>query len=332
MRKRTIKALFLAVLPIIVLLTSCERKFHQPDERYVFVAANIDLPYWQEAKSGFLEASRVLGVKAEFTGPTTYSPEQQLDAFRKAVASHPSGILVSPTRPDIFKDPIDAALQAGIPVICVDSDAPESRRILFVGTDNYRAGISSGERMASLLHEHGLVAVISIPGQQNLDERLRGVQEAFKRYPRIGITQVLDDRGDPRAAKDQVTSFLAAGQRIDGIVCLEASGGAGAAEALQARGLGGKIVIVAMDKNPATLDWISNHGIAATITQKPFTMSFYGMKFLDDLHHNVVHEFNDWRTAPTSPLPALVDTGTVLVDSNNLVAFLAEEAARPKAR
>lgn len=92
----------------------------------------------------------------------------------------------------------------------------------------------------------------------------------------------------------------------------------------------GKIAIVAMDKNPETLDWISRGAISATISQKPYTMSFYGLKFLDDLHHNIVHEFKDWRTAPTSPLPTRVDTGTAVVDKNNLATFKAAAAARPR--
>lgn len=57
-------------------------------------------------------------------------------------------------------------------------------------------------------------------------------------------------------------------------------------------------------------------------------MSFYGLKFLDDLYHNTVHEFKDWRTAPASPLPSRVDTGTAVVDSVNLAAFRAAEVTR----
>lgn len=76
-----------------------------------------------------------------------------------------------------------------------------------------------------------------------------------------------------------------------------------------------------MDKDPQTLDWIERDSIAATIAQKPYTMSFYGLRMLDDLHHNVVLEFKDWRTAPVSPLPTRIDTGTAAVDKSNLAAF-----------
>jgi len=92
----------------------------------------------------------------------------------------------------------------------------------------------------------------------------------------------------------------------------------------------GKIPIVAMDKSPDTLDWIERGAIAATITQKSYTMAFYALRFLDDLHHNAVHEFKDWKTAPVSPLPANVDTGTAIIDQSNVNTFKAAVAERSK--
>ena len=319
-----------AVLVATLFSASCQKPFHEETEHYVFVASNVTLPYWQDAKAGLMDGARTLGVKAEFQGPATYSPEEELDAFKKAVDSNPSGILVSPARPELFNDAISAAVKKGIPVICIDSDAPDSGRILFVGTVNYHAGMQSAERLATLIHGEGTIIIITIPGQQNLDERMRGVQEVFKKYPKIKIVETVDDKGDPRQANDQVSSMVEHKQKLDGILCLEASGGPGAAEALHRLDQAGKIPVVAMDKNPETLDWIERGAITATVAQKPYTMAFYGLKFLDDLHHNIVHEFKDWKTAPVSPLPTSVDTGTAVIDSSNLAAFRAAEAARPK--
>jgi len=316
----------LAVVCLTGLLFSCQKPFHEETEKYYFLAANTSVPYWQEAQAGFMDAAKVLGVKAEFDGPKSYSPDEELADFQKAVALHPSGILVSPARADMFKDAIDAAVKSGIPVICVDSDAPQSARVLFIGTDNFQAGTESGKRIAEILHGQGRVVVITNPGQLNLDERVRGVQEALKKYPGIKIVRTLDDKGDPRLANDQVSALLESKDekdKMDGIVCVEASGGPGSAEALHRLNMDGKIPIVAMDKGTDTLDWIKQGVITATIGQKPYTMSFYGLKFLDDLHHNIVHEFKDWRTAPVSPLPANVDTGTAVIDSANLAVFQA---------
>lgn len=325
--KHSFRIVSLAVILLVAgFVASCQKPFHDENERYIFVASNINLSYWQEAQAGFMDAAGGLGVKADFTGPTFYSPEEELKAFKEAVAKNPSGILVAPTLPALFEQPIDDAIKAGIPVICIDSDAPESKRILFIGTDNYQAGVESGKQMAELLKGKGRVAIITIPGQFNLDERMRGVNEVFQQHRDIKVVATLDDKGDPRSANDLVSPLLEK-KSIDGILCLEASGGPGAAEALHRLSLGGEFPVVAMDKNPETLDFIDSKMISVTIAQKPYTMAFYGLRFLDDLHHNVVHEFKDWRTAPVSPLPARVDTGTAVINSGNVAAFRAAMVA-----
>lgn len=321
------------VLPVIlpaILLASCAQPYHQPEERYIFVAFNTNLPYWQEAEAGLTDAAKQMGVKAELTGPTTFSPNEELTAFQQAVAQKPSGILLSASNPEIFKSPIYAAVQQGIPVICVDADSPESARLLFVGTDNFRAGQESGKRIADLLGGKGNVAVITIPGQFNLEERLRGVNDVLKKFPGIKIVKTVDDKGDPRNAYDAISTLVKSKDKPDGILCLEASGGAGAADALHRLDLTGKIRIVSFDKDPETLDGIEKGWISATIVQKPYVMAYYGLKFADDLHHNAVHEFKDWRTAPTPPMPGFVDTGTAIVDKNNLAVFREALAAHPK--
>jgi ribose transport system substrate-binding protein len=322
MRSFPMKAYLLAVL-LAVLLASCGPSFHQKNERYVLVCANMNLPYWQEAKAGLMDAAHALGVKAEFTGTPTYDPQAELKKFQEVLASHPTGILVSPARASDFQDAIDSALKAGIPVICIDSDAPDSRRIMFIGTNNYKAGLTSGETIAKVMQEHGHLAIITIPGQNNLEERLRGVEDALKKYPYIQVVKVLDDQGSTQTASDEVTSLIQSGSKPDAILCLEASGGPGAASALVHLELEGKIPVVAMDANPETLDWISKGAIDATIAQKPYTMAYYGLKMLDDLHHNIVHEFTDWKTAPTSPLPSIIDTGTSVVNASNVESYKA---------
>jgi ribose transport system substrate-binding protein len=196
---------------LTIALASCGKApYHQPEERFVFVASNINLPYWQEAQAGLTDAGAALGVKTDFTGPASYAPNEELIAFQKAVTEEPSGIMLSATKPDLFTTAIDGAIAQGIPVICVDADVPGSRRILFVGTDNVRAGTESGKLMAEILHGEGRIVVIAIPGQLNLDERERGVNEALKKYPGMKVVQTIDDRGSPRIANDQISALLQA--------------------------------------------------------------------------------------------------------------------------
>jgi len=305
----------------VLLLASCGKPAHDKTERYVLVASNVGLPYWQDAKAGFVGAAKMLGVQADVEGPNTYAPDAELKAFQSAAASQPSGIAVSPAQAQLFNDAINEAVAAGVPVITLDSDAPDSKRILFIGTDNYRAGLTSGKLLASLMHEHGRVVALTINGQNNLDQRMRGVQDAWKPYPYMTFYKVADDQGDTETARSEIATMLQNKEPVEAILCLEASGGPGAAKAVAQVEMSGKVTIVAMDANPETLDGISKGVIAATVAQKPYTMAFYGLQLLDDLHHNRVHEFKDWRTAPASPLPATIDTGTVVVDGKNVDEF-----------
>jgi ribose transport system substrate-binding protein len=320
-----------AAILLAGMLAACgPEPYHQKEERFVLIATNTALPYWQEAQAGLQDSAKEFGVKAEMLGPEAFAPDKELETFQKVVAEKPAGILVSVARPEAFTSAIDAAIAQGIPVICLDADAPDSKRVLFIGTDNFRAGMESGRRMAQLLKGQGRIAIVSIPGQLNLDDRVKGVNEALQKFPGIKVAAVIDDKGDARSANDQISKLAAGKDKLDGIICLEASGGSGAAEALHRLDLTGKVAIVAFDKDPETLDFVQSGAINETIAQKPYVMAYYGLKLLDDLHHNAVHEYKDWKSAPAAPIPTFVDTGTAVVDKNNLAQFREALAAHPK--
>jgi len=321
----------LSGVAVALSLGACEKPYHEPAERYVLVGANINLPYWQEAQAGLIDIAKTIGVKVAMVGPSTLAPDEELKAFNQVVDEKPSGILVSVSDAGLFREAIDKAILQGIPVICMDADSPDSRRVLFIGTDNFRAGQESGKIVAKVLAGTGNVAVIGLAAQLNTADRRRGLEDALKQYPGIKIVSSIDDKGDPAVADDAVKELIQSKkQKIDGIVGLEASGGQGAADALHLLDMTGKVKIVAFDKEPATLDAIERGWITATITQKPYVMAFYGVRFLDDLHHNAVHEFKDWATAPADPLPTFVDTGTAVIDSANLATFRKALAEHPK--
>ncbi len=329
MRKLGLSLVCVSIFVGAALIVSCAKPYHSESERYVFVATNINLPYWQEAQAGFMDAAKSLGVKAQLVGPTGYQPNAEMLLFRQIVEEEPAGICLSAARPELFKADIDKAVAKGIPVICVDADAPDSNRLIYIGTDNFKAGRESLKQMSALVSGSKNVAVITIPGQRNLDDRMAGVVDGLKNFPAIKLTTILDDKGDARNAFDQVSDLIQKKEKIDGIICLEATGGSGAAEAVHRFSLDGKIPIVAFDNDPETLEWINRGAITVTVTQKPYVMSYYGLKFLDDLHHNAVHQFKDWRTALAVPMPTSVDTGTVVVDKNNLNLYREAQTLHP---
>jgi ribose transport system substrate-binding protein len=269
-----------------------------------------------------MQAAGQLKVQAKMVGPDTFDPKAELQAFQDAVRQKPSGILISVTDPAVLTYDIDKAIAAGIPVLTIDADAPVSKRLFFIGTNNYQAGLLGGKRLAEEMKDKGNVVVFTMPEQTNLNERLRGYREALARFPDIHIVRVVNIAGDPRVAFDSTDEILGKeGDKVNAFVCLEAQAGREVATVLNNRSVHNKVVM-AFDSDSDTLGWIDKGLIAATIAQKPYTMSLVGLHVLDDLYHNKLPRLDvDWSKDSFAPVPAFVDTGTALIDKSNLKAF-----------
>jgi ribose transport system substrate-binding protein len=193
--------------------------------------------------------------------------------------------------------------------------------LTFIGTNNYVAGQMSGELLAKELNGKGSVVLFSIPGQENLDERMEGCKRVLARSPGIKILQVIDIAGDPTKAFDATKSLIAKGKTApDAFVCLEALSCAEVADVLDRDGIKGK-TIIAMDTQEGTLNWMRKGVIKATIAQKPYTMAYFGTRVLDDFHHAKPGGNADSLQGTRSPVPVFVDTGATLVDQSNMASF-----------
>lgn len=321
------RRLFPALLAAI-LFCSCLTcgSAHSGDEYFVLVAANLQVPYWQTAGQGLEKAAEALKIRSAFMGPQNFDPAAERAALDQAVQKQATGILLGVTDAALLKDSIDKAIAAGIPVITVDSDAPASKRLFFIGTNNYQAGFTGGQRLGKELNGKGNVVVFTMPDQPNLQDRLRGYREALDRSPNIKITRVVDIQGDPRIAFDTTTQIIGKEKdKVDAFVCLEAQSGKEVAYVLNSYHVTGKVVM-AMDTDKETLDWIQKGGIAATIAQKPYTMAFVGLQMADNLYHHKPASLDaDWSKDSFAPIPSFVDTGSALIDKSNVDSFLAAQ-------
>ena len=317
--RKPLSLLGLAVLASA--LVSCGP--HDTNEYFVFVAANLQVPYWQAAGAGFTKAGAQFKVRAEFVGPNTYDPKAERDALDQAVQQKATVILLGVTDPMLLTDSVDKAIAAGIPVITVDSDAPASKRLFFIGTNNYQVGMTGGLRLAQELKGKGNVVVFTMPDQHNMQDRLHGYRDAVERTPGIKIVRVVDIQGDPRIAFDTTTQIIGKEKdQVDAFVCLEAQSGKEVAGVLNSYHVTGKVVM-AMDTDAETLQFIRSGAIAATIAQKPYTMAFVGMQMLDTLYHHKPSSLEtDWSKDSFAPIPAFVDTGSALIDKSNVDLFL----------
>lgn len=307
---------------LLIAFVSCGSS-HDSDEYYVLVSANLQVPYWQTAGAGFSKAADQFKVRWSFSGPQNYDAKAERDALDQAVQKKASGILLAVTDASVLKESVDKAVAAGIPVITMDSDAPASKRLFFIGTNNYQAGLAGGQRLTKELNGKGNVVVFTMPEQVNMQDRLRGYKDALEKSGNVKITRVVDIQGDPRIAFDTTTQIIGKEKdKVDGFVCLEAQSGKEVAGVLNSYHVTGKIVM-AMDTDEETLNWIKKGGIAATIAQKPYTMAFVGLQMLDNLyHHKPASLVADWSKDSFAPVPAFVDTGSDVIDKSNVDSFL----------
>lgn len=324
---RTMKQTALTILALgAVFMAGCAR--HSDKEVYYLVSTNLSLPYWQTAAAGFNRAAALYKVTAKVEGPANYDPQAELTEFRKAVAAKPAGILVSVADASLLGPEIDSAMQAGVPVITMDSDAVGSRRLYFIGTNNLEAGRMGGRRLIEKLGGRGNVVFFTLAGQPNIEERLKGFKDALSSRPDIHIIDVIDTKSDPRAAFDEAEKLLAltGPKKIDGFVCLESSGGKPVSDAIS-RANATDRVLIAWDANPDTLEGIKAGTIDSTLVQKPFTMAYFGLRSLDEIFHDKPADLNrDFAADPFSPFPVYVDTGTSLVDKKNVDQYIAAAA------
>ncbi|HWG19756.1 MAG TPA: substrate-binding domain-containing protein [Terracidiphilus sp.] len=309
----------------VAVLCGCER--HSQKEVYYLVTANSSLPYWQTAAEGFNQAAAQYKVTAKVVGPEGYDAQAELVELQKATAAKPAGILISVADAAVLQPGINAAIAAGVPVITVDSDDPASRRLYFIGTNNLEAG-RLGARPILEKMGHGNLIVFTLTGQPNTDDRLKGLKDALAQKPDIKIVDVIDVKGDPRVAFDRAQELLGqtGPKKIDGFVCLDSASGKMVSDAIK-RANATDRVLVAWDVNQDTLDSIKAGIINATIAQKPYTMGYVGLKALDEVFHNPPRQLDkDYSVDSFSPYPVFVDTGTSLVNKENVDLYIASAA------
>ncbi len=251
---RAMKQAGLGLLTLgVAVLCGCER--HSNKEVFYLVTANAALPYWQTAAAGFNHAAALYKVTAKVVGPDGYDAQAELDALQKAVATKPAGILISTADAAVLQSGINAAIDAGIPVITVDSDDPGSRRLYFIGTNNLDAGRLGAKPILEKFNTANLI-VFTIKGQPNTDDRLTGLKNALAEKPGIKIADVIDVKGDARVAFDRAQELLAetGPKKIDGFDAASTSASGKMVSDAIKRANATDRLLVAWDVNQDTLE------------------------------------------------------------------------------
>ena len=294
-------------------------------QSYYEVNALINLPYFIDHQVGLYFAGKTFDVDTPYVGPVEYDMTAMVNAMEQAVATKPQGINIVGFDPAL-KPSIDAAVDAGIPVVTLDAEVYGSKRMTFLGTGNYNAGRVGGKLLAEQIGGKGKVALITKVGQSNLEERIQGYKDEFaENWPDIELVQIIDDQSDSSKAADGLKAALQRTSDLAGAGCVEAAGGVGAATAIKELGKEGEFKIISMDRDDGTLQFIEEGIIQGSVAQQSALMTFLGTMLMDGLQNNPVPIVADNKAAGIVPMPESVDTGVVVINADNAKYFYHSE-------
>jgi ribose transport system substrate-binding protein len=178
---------------------ACSRDAAGPRRlRLAIIPKALDIPVFNYAKVGAERAAAQLGnVDIVWRGPERADELRQKEIVESFITQRVDGIAISVLNADFLTGTIDRAVDAGIPVVTWDSDAPKSKRQAFYGVDDYKSGQILGDEAARLLDGKGTVAIITSLGAANLRRRLEGVQSALSKHPGLRVVETYDIQEDP---------------------------------------------------------------------------------------------------------------------------------------
>jgi len=332
-QKRYLKTAFVMMLALAVLLTACQAQTAAPSEEgaaaaedrsedeYIYVSAMGNLEFFNAHKYGWSWAGETLGVKATYVGPAEYDMNAMVAAFDQAIAKQPKGIVVFAVEP-ILEPSIDKAVDAGIPVVTILGDLPNTKRLAFVGSSQYELGYIGGKNLAEALDGEGEVAILSIPSVGMFDDREAGYRAAFDDYPGIEVVQVGATDADTVTAINTAKDILQRFPELAAFACTDSTGGIGAATAVEELDLVGEVKIVSMDRNSDVLEKIQDGVVTGTVAQNDAAMAFWAMQVLYNYNYHQAPLTVDNAAAGVNAGPSVVNTAANYVDASNLEYFL----------
>ncbi len=271
--------------------------------------------FWKAAEAGMKKAQGELpNYTLTFKYPEQSSAAIQTRIMDDLVAAGVAGILVSPVDPKTMGDALNR-VGGQVALFTTDSDAPNSKRIVYIGSSNTDAGKQAGELMVKAMPNGGkCMGFVGLPGADNARERIEGVRETIK-GTKIELVDVRGDDIDQTRAKRNVEDTLTARPEINCMVGFYSYNTPRIYEALKEAGKIGKVTIIGFDEDPITLGGIKEGTIVGTVVQQPYEWGYQGMK-----------QMAKYLEGDKSFIPAnkLIIVPTRIIDKSNVDAFWTE--------
>jgi len=232
-------------------------------------------PFWSVVQNGVNQAAEDMGVQVEYQAPQTFDMVAMSQLIDAAVASDPDGIVVSIPDADALGDSIRAAVEAGIPVISMNSGsdvAADLGLLTHVGQTEYEAGLGAGQRMG----EAGVTTALCVNqevGNVALDERCRGFTDGLTESG--GTVEVLEvNLNNPTEGQQRIEAAVTANEGINGILTLGPTGALPALEALRSLDKLSTIKLATFDLAPEVLEAIVAGEMLFAIDQQQFLQGY----------------------------------------------------------
>jgi ribose transport system substrate-binding protein len=283
-----------------------------------FVTNNTS-EFWKIAGAGIHKYEKEAKVQVDLKLPASGTAESQNQILQDLASQGYGAIAVSAIAPN-DQVPLLDKIAEKTNLITFDSDAPKSKRLLYIGTDNYEAGKVLGSRIVTLLPKGGKIAVfVGTFAADNAAQRFKGIADVVAGH-NIDIIDKREDNTDRAKARSNVEDLVNAHHDLALVVGLYNYNGPAIAAALDGLGKKGKVLAAVFDEDDGTLDGIESGAIQVTVVQKPFMFGYLASKWM--------HELATKGEAAKAAIPPnhSIDTGVDLIDKSNVAGFKAKLA------
>jgi ribose transport system substrate-binding protein len=250
------------------------------DKKKLAFVVNGASDFWKIAEAGVKKAQ---GELPKYELSLKY-PEQSAAAIQQRlmddlVAAGTSAIMVSSVDPKTSTEALDRIAKQ-VPLFTTDSDAPNSKRLAYIGSSNVELGKDAGGLMKKALPNGGkCMGFVGLPGADNARERIEGIKAAIA-GSKVELVDVRGDDIDQTRAKRNVEDTLAANPNINCMVGIYSYNTPRIYEVLKEAGQLGKIKIIGFDEDPITLGGVREGTISGTVVQNPYEWGYKGMKLM----------------------------------------------------
>jgi ribose transport system substrate-binding protein len=281
--------------------------------KLAFVTNNAS-EFWKIAAAGIHKYEDEAKVQVDIKTPPTGTTEEQNQILQNLASQGYDAVSVSVIAPNDQVGVLDRVAEK-TNLITFDSDAAKSKRLLYIGTNNYEAGKVLGGQIVKLLPHGGKIAVfVGTFSADNATQRLQGIKDAIAGH-KIDIIDKREDNTDRAKARSNVEDIVNANADLNLVVGLWNYNGTAIAAALDGLGKKGKVLAAVFDEDDGTLDGIANGAIQVTVVQKPFMFGYLAAKWM--------HELATKGEAAKAALPPtrIIDTGVDVIDKSNVAPF-----------